>query len=321
MAVNGLVSVIVPTYNRRRWLEQALSSVLAQTWPHLEILVCDDGSTDGTREYLASLDDPRVVVMGNQAPRGPAANIATALTVARGRYVAKLDDDDWWAPDFLERALEVMMRDPSIGCVVSDAVIVDDEGQSRGVRIRKDQAAGRVDADTAVRWAVLSQLALSASLYRMDVVRAGEALCVACPWAYDYYWVASVALKQTAHYYLPGDALYYRQHQGPRVTGDRRQAMLDSVIAAGARLATLAGADTHRRWLQEAMAKARLERGYIHLRAGRSAEARRDLVRASRAGRPGAWVAGLALSCLPGRVVRGLARWRDRRRRPLVSMG
>jgi glycosyltransferase involved in cell wall biosynthesis len=92
------VSVVVCTRNRRAWLEQCVRSVLSQEGVTWELLLVDDASTDGTREWLQGLKDPavRVFLLEERSLRARAANLA--LADARGKYVMFLDDDDWlWA--------------------------------------------------------------------------------------------------------------------------------------------------------------------------------------------------------------------------------
>ena len=95
-----LFSVIIPTYNRVALLQRTLASVWAQRFTDYEVIVVDDGSTDGTLAYLQSLGDRlRVLQQANRGP-GPARNLA--VKAAQGRYLAFLDSDDLWFPWSLE---------------------------------------------------------------------------------------------------------------------------------------------------------------------------------------------------------------------------
>src|SRR5262249_35304485 len=89
-------SVVIPTYNRLDFLRQAISSVWAQTNREYEIIVVDDGSTDGTMDYLLSLG-PNIKAL-RQANSGPGAARNLGAKHASGRYVAFLDSDDVWFP-------------------------------------------------------------------------------------------------------------------------------------------------------------------------------------------------------------------------------
>jgi glycosyltransferase involved in cell wall biosynthesis len=100
------VSVVIPTHDRRAWLELTLRSVLRQHHDVLEVIVVDDGSTDDTAETLAGLSDPRVRVVRHDTPRGVGASRNEGAARAKGEWIAFVDDDDLWAPDKLVRQLE-----------------------------------------------------------------------------------------------------------------------------------------------------------------------------------------------------------------------
>ena len=111
------VSVIVPCYNLGAYVTEAVDSVLAQTYPDFEIVVVNDGSTDaGTNAVLAALDRPRTTVLTTENRGLPAAR-NHAVQHARGRYVCALDADDRLRPQFLEKTIGVLERDPSVAFV------------------------------------------------------------------------------------------------------------------------------------------------------------------------------------------------------------
>lgn len=107
-----VVSVVMPVWNRATTLRAAVESVQAQTWTDWELIVVDDGSTDDSRnvlEGLAAFDDRIQVVHAERSGVSRARN--TAIAAARGRYVAFLDSDNTWQPDFLDTMLRVMSAD------------------------------------------------------------------------------------------------------------------------------------------------------------------------------------------------------------------
>lgn len=105
----ALVSVVLPTFNRLRFLRPAIESVYAQTFIDWELVIADDGSDLETRQYLQSLaDDPRVKVVWLAHTGRPAIVRNAALAGASGEYVAFLDSDDLWAPRKLERQIEAL---------------------------------------------------------------------------------------------------------------------------------------------------------------------------------------------------------------------
>jgi glycosyltransferase involved in cell wall biosynthesis len=100
---NLYVSVVMPTHNRAQMLSRAVKSVLAQSHKDLELIIVDDASTDETAEVVASIDDDRVVALTNPECLGGAASRNRGIEIARGEYVAFLDDDDLWLPSKLEK--------------------------------------------------------------------------------------------------------------------------------------------------------------------------------------------------------------------------
>lgn len=103
--MKDLVSILIPAYNAERWIGGTLRSAQRQTWPHLEIIVVDDGSTDRTAEVARAAADARTRVLV-QRNAGAAAARNAALRASTGDYVQFLDADDLLAPDKIERQLE-----------------------------------------------------------------------------------------------------------------------------------------------------------------------------------------------------------------------
>lgn len=132
-----LVSVIMPTYNAGKFLSSSIDSILAQTYPNLELVITDDGSTDPLtisilKDYAAK--DPRVKVKFLEKNSGPGFARNESIRRAEGRYIAFCDSDDRWFPDKLEKQLALMLaRD--CGLVYSSYVICDDKDRETGINI------------------------------------------------------------------------------------------------------------------------------------------------------------------------------------------
>jgi glycosyltransferase involved in cell wall biosynthesis len=92
------VSVLLPARDAAPYLREAIDSVLRQTMPDFELIVVDDASSDATPEVLASIDDPRLRVVRNDAPLGIAGALGRGLALCRGRFIARMDADDLCAP-------------------------------------------------------------------------------------------------------------------------------------------------------------------------------------------------------------------------------
>lgn len=121
VSTSPLVSVVIPTYNRERLLPRAISSVLAQTIPDFELLIVDDGSEDNTAQVVAGYSDKRIRYLRHPINQGQNAALNSGVGAATGTYVAFLDSDDEWLPDYLEQILRVFSTDQSLGAVYSRA--------------------------------------------------------------------------------------------------------------------------------------------------------------------------------------------------------
>lgn len=111
-----LVSVIIPTHNRASMLPRAIRSVQRQTYPHLEILVIDDASTDNTADVVANFNDPRIRYIRLEVNRGGSASRNTGIRAATGEYIAFLDDDDEWEPEKTREQLNVLQGNDAVTC-------------------------------------------------------------------------------------------------------------------------------------------------------------------------------------------------------------
>ncbi len=120
------LSIIIPVYNKRDYVRKAIESVMAQTYTDYELIVVDDGSTDGSGEICDSLSSqstihhPQSTIalrthVIHQANQGVAAARNNGVAVSKGEYVAFLDADDWWAPTYLERMMWLIEHYPEAG--------------------------------------------------------------------------------------------------------------------------------------------------------------------------------------------------------------
>lgn len=112
------VSVIIPTLNRAEMLWRAIMSVLVQTWQDLEIIVVSDGSTDNTEHIVEAFNDPRITLLKHKTSRGASAARNTGMRIAKGKYIAFLDDDDEWTANKLEVQMPIIENSsPETGLV------------------------------------------------------------------------------------------------------------------------------------------------------------------------------------------------------------
>lgn len=130
------VTVLLPTYNAAKYVESAIQSLRDQTFDSFEILVVDDGSTDGTLDIVESFEDDRIRVIRRDEPAGglPGA-LNRGLELARGEYVGRQDADDRSLPTRLARQVGVLDDDPSTAMVGTSAHLLDADGDRYETRI------------------------------------------------------------------------------------------------------------------------------------------------------------------------------------------
>jgi glycosyltransferase involved in cell wall biosynthesis len=120
------VSVIIPTYNYGRFIDESLKSVFDQTFQDFEIIVIDDGSSDDTAQRLESYGSR--IRYFRQQQKGPAAARNLGIRESKGEYIAFLDADDLWYPTKLEKQLKLFGTNPRLGMVLTDNSLFDDNG-------------------------------------------------------------------------------------------------------------------------------------------------------------------------------------------------
>ena len=132
-SLSPLVSVVIPNHNYGTYLRTAIESVLAQTYPHREILVVDDGSTDDSEAVLREYDGR--VRWFRQQQQGVSVARNHGVRESRGALVAFLDPDDAWLPSKLERQVARWCREPDLGLVHCGVQMIDARGETLEVRL------------------------------------------------------------------------------------------------------------------------------------------------------------------------------------------
>lgn len=133
-----LVSVVIGTFNREKYVRQTVDSVLEQTFRDFEVIVVDDASTDRTPEILKSYGD-RIRLIRRDCNSGlPSVARNAGMAQAKGRYIAFLDSDDYWYPSKLEKQVELMEAHPDIALSHTFCRVVDEESRPLYVRREKE---------------------------------------------------------------------------------------------------------------------------------------------------------------------------------------
>lgn len=320
------VSVVIPTYNRAVLVARAVRSALAALVPGDEIIVVDDGSTDGTAAVIAAFGPPVRFVDGLRGGAGAARN--RGIDAAVHPLVAFLDSDDEWTPDKVALQRAVLERDSTVVFAFSDLFGRSTRGDEAKFlrtwhrdartwdeilgpgRLFSEMAplpAGRADFRVHVGSLYLAEMQshyVATSTLVVHRERAGTAFRFAedLPVSEDKECFARLASVGPAAY-LDCETTYQWEHAGPRITDDNNGYTMPS-----ARLRIMervwgrdaAFLERHRGAYEDTLREQHLERARWLLVRGRTAEARADLARV--AGVP--WSYRL-LAALPGPVVRG----------------
>lgn len=125
-----LVSVIIPTYNSARYLQETIQSVLSQSWQNFEVIVVDDGSTDNTPEILRGIRSDKIQYFRQDNSGGPSKPRNVGIRRARGKYVAFFDSDDLMAKEKLEEAVGFLEQYPDLGLLFSNFKVCNECGES-----------------------------------------------------------------------------------------------------------------------------------------------------------------------------------------------
>ncbi len=195
------VSVVLPVYNHRALLPAAIASVLAQTYGDFELIIVNDGSTDGTRQYLDALTDPRIVVVHQDNQRLPGA-LNAGFARARGELLTWTSADNACAPMFLEALVGALDRYPEAGFAYSAFAWIDAHDRITG--IHRDQ-------EVSVRALLKQNPGIAAFLYRRACQEAVGVYDPALEGAEDWdMWLRIV--ERYPAVYVPEILYYYRLH-------------------------------------------------------------------------------------------------------------
>ena len=241
------------TYNGGKFLAEQLSSIREQTSSPLELIVCDDGSTDTTpglvQEFAASAPFP-VVLIRNLVTLGSTRNFDQAIGLCRGEAIALCDQDDLWAPNKLQRVGEVLEAEPEVGGVFSDAFLVDGRSEMLPESLwERRKYTQRMQADFQRNG--LAQLfrynpATGATfVFRSKFVQ--QVSPIPEEWVHDA-WIALLIAAQSRLRLLPEKLISYRIHAAQQI-GVKRTRPSDELLinrwtSFQSRLATLSAASS-----------------------------------------------------------------------------
>lgn len=162
-----LVSIVAPCFNAGRYLEHALAGIYGQTYPNFEVIIVDDGSTDGSVEALEALQKVHGFQLYRQANQGVSAALNHGLRYAKGKYVSTPDLDDIMLPESLAVRVAYLEQNPEAGLVGANSRYIDPEGNMLKDETRKHSS--RYDFDNILRNARVCGAPVA--LYRMEALQ------------------------------------------------------------------------------------------------------------------------------------------------------
>src|SRR6266481_7466016 len=128
-----LVTVAMPVYNAGRYLRLAVLSIVKQTFTDWELLIIDDGSTDNALQDIIDIDDVRIRILRDGVNKGLAARLNECIDLARGKYIARMDQDDVSYPERFECQIDALKNDPLLDMVAARALAISSDDQAIGL--------------------------------------------------------------------------------------------------------------------------------------------------------------------------------------------
>ena len=224
-------SVAMCTYNGARYLSEQLASIAAQTRPPDELVICDDGSTDGTVEVIAGFAaSSRIPVQfhSNTIRLGTTKNFEKAIALCHGDYVALCDQDDVWLPSKLEMIEAEFDRASDVGLVFSDGEVIDETGGAAGYTLweklpflpaERRRLQGRKAIDDLLAGATVTGATMAFRARFKDLILP---IPDDLPIIHDA-WIAILLAAVSKVVPLDSPLIKYRQHGGQQVGSKARQ--------------------------------------------------------------------------------------------------
>jgi len=211
MPEQPLVSIVTPSYNQERFLEDTIRSVLGQTYPRIEYIIVDGGSTDGSVEIIRRYAD-RLAWWVSEPDKGQTDAINKGFAHAHGEILAWLNSDDTYEPHAVAEAVEFLQQNPEVGLVYGDANYIDEEG-----RVIGRFPAAQTDYRRLRRGYV--HIPQQAAFFRADLWRKVGPLDPTFYFAMDYdLWVRLAKIAPIR--YVPRLWANFRIHQSAKTIKD-----------------------------------------------------------------------------------------------------
>lgn len=211
-----LVSVVIPAYNRAGLIERAVHSALSQTFPDLEVIVVDDGSSDNTHDRIETLqkNDHRIRYICHETNQGAQAARNTGIRSAKGQYIAFLDSDNEWLPEKLQKQMALFLnKTDSLGAVycgyhkisAAGSILAEYKPQHRGFVYKQTLSEWLTDTSTLV--------------VRRDILEKIHGLNEKVR-AYQEWDLCIRLSRECAFDFVPDCLTLYYEHDAPTISKD-----------------------------------------------------------------------------------------------------
>jgi glycosyltransferase involved in cell wall biosynthesis len=296
------VSVCIPTYNREKLLPYAIQSVLQQMASDFELIVCDDGSTDGTAELMAQFTDPRIRYIRHAQNIGKSNNMRSGFTAAQGDYFIKFDDDDRLTSEFLARTTAILDQHPDVDFVGTDHWIIDiDNNRDQPSTDINSKRWGRTNLPNGMIENLLpivfiqQSLQIGATLFRRQALEDVGFMRPNIQNCEDNDLFVRLALAGKKAYYLPERLMEYRVHSEQQGLHRAIPYLKDKICYLESYQFELPELERIR---QSRLAESQLLLGLRLIEMGETAAGRELIWVGQSASRLKAWI-GLSISLLP----------------------
>lgn len=224
-----MVSIILPVYNGEKYIAQAISSVLQQTYTDFELIVVNDGSTDQTKDEVLKFDDSRIIYI-EQKNQGPSAARNYGMSFGKGKYFAFIDADDLYKPNKIEEQVKVLKKNGDIA-VVYNGYLEIDENHSIIKEIGSEHVYKERENLLAMMLFRPIITAPSSIMIRRICYEAGHKYDENYKHGEDYKLLIEL-LKEYNFFYIPKPLYLYRRHQFNLTNEHEKQIRAESRVLA-----------------------------------------------------------------------------------------
>ena len=223
---NPIISIIMPCYNSYSYLEESINSILNQTFMPFELICVDDNSTDDTFKLLNELKkkDNRIKVLKNKFKKGVSGSMNTGITIAKGRYITRMDSDDISAPDRLKIQYEFLETNPQYGTCSTNIGLMDENGQ---IFSHNQYNVNNSPIEWQFLW--LNPIPCAPCMYRKEILD-GKRFNEDFSTAEDYEFLSHIVDKKI--FFINKELYYYRIHSASLFQKNLIKTMFNSQLVS-----------------------------------------------------------------------------------------